>query len=66
MDDHFNRFAKQQARTHTRVQAKGNRFANNGSPFSSGAAGFSGFGAKAEEESRLVNDSGVKRSGQVS
>lgn len=33
-----------------------------GSPFSSGTAGF---GAKAEEESRLINDSGAKRSAQV-
>lgn len=67
MDDHYHRFAKQQARANSRTQAMKNRqhFAANGSPFSSGAAGYSAFGAKAEEESRLVNDSGVKRSGQV-
>lgn len=67
MDDHYKSFATREARTRLRTQANQTRQHGPahhapGSPFSSGTAGF---GAKAEEESRLINDSGAKRSGQV-
>ena len=58
VDDHFATFAQRDARTRERAAASshGNNLSNKGAAV---------FGAKAEEESRLINDSSAMRSAQV-
>ncbi|SCV71913.1 BQ2448_4607 [Microbotryum intermedium] len=65
-DEHFQTFAAREARMRGRgpaaMSAKGGFNSSGSSRFSSGTANF---GAKADEENRLINDSSTKRTGQV-
>ncbi|KAM0752693.1 DnaJ-domain-containing protein [Meredithblackwellia eburnea MCA 4105] len=61
-DDHYSRFAAREARARSRAAQKLGMGGTRKSHFSSGTESF---GAKAEEESRLINDSSFLRSGQV-
>ncbi|SCZ88680.1 BZ3500_MvSof-1268-A1-R1_Chr2-1g04567 [Microbotryum saponariae] len=65
-DEHFQTFAAREARMRGRgpapMSAKAGFNSSGSSRFSTGTASF---GAKADEENRLINDSSTKRTGQV-
>ena len=61
--DLFSRFAAREVRS--RARAAANRHHTSARDYNAGTSGTEGFGSKAAEESRLINESGVKRSGQV-